>query len=59
MASKAFEKQAETLLKNLARSHQTLGRSRILIEDIETLTILTIENRQRIRQTRQSRSKSR
>ena len=47
MARQEFEKQAALLLENLAKSRQIAGRSKILLEDLNSLMILTIESRVR------------
>ena len=39
-----LEKETEKLSKNLAKCRPILGRSKILMEDVNSLTILSIEN---------------
>jgi hypothetical protein len=39
-----LKKQASQISKNLARCKQIPGRSKILVEDVHSLTILSIEN---------------
>jgi hypothetical protein len=59
MPLRNFEKQTELLLQNLAKGRQIIGRSKILLEDVNTLTILSIENRvQRTGHTRPPKTKS-
>jgi hypothetical protein len=45
MLPREFEKQAAQLLENLAKGRQIARRTKILLEDLNSLTILSIENR--------------
>ena len=60
MPQREFEKQAALLMENLARSRQIVGKSKILLEDLDSLTILSIQNRvQRAERVRRPTSRLR
>jgi hypothetical protein len=43
MVTRELENQIELVLKNLARGQQIIAQSKIVVEDLETMTILSIE----------------
>jgi hypothetical protein len=58
MAKNTFEKQAESLIRGIATGNQLVRRSKILVEDLDTMTILSIESRGRRAGRRQSLTKA-